>query len=280
MSSIELIKKLRDESKHLPEVIAPILSKKETVKVFINNHPYKLQVEVDIPGWYVIQPNIDGISKIVREAQPFEIKKCLESVPKLRLIAMRRVSGDRWLAYPFNLSDAQSKGFSPQPVEVFLINQNLEPFCIISSRLWGGALLFDSYVYPPDIAFSNNLDKGISEAPKILGIAPEFKNVYSMLTDEIEKAKKRTVEGRIKGAVEYLGAELVGFREFGEGYEVEYIDHGNTYKVRVAGSLRLKSAGICLSGLESQQTLASCIAVMRKSSQRQYLYDDDDEESE
>ena len=102
-----------------------------------------------------------------------------------------------------------------------------------------------------------------------------------MLTDEIEQAKKKTVEGRIKDAVGYLGAELLGFKEFGDGYEVEYRDNGRNYQVRVAGSLRLKSAGICLSGLENQQTLASCVAVMRRSGQRnQYFYDDEEEGSE
>jgi hypothetical protein len=283
MNTLDLIKKLSEESKNLPEVIAPVLSKNDIVKVFINNHPYKLNVKTDRVGWFILKSDSMTSATILREAAKFEIQKCLESVTKLRLITMRRVSESRWLAFPFNSSDAISKGITPQPLEVFLIDQNLEPFSIISARLWGKTLLYDSYVYPPDIHFSESLDKGIEEPPKISGIIPEMKIVYSMLTDEIAQAKKRTLEGRIQSAVEYLGAELVGFKEFGEGYEITYKDNTQTYKVRVSNSLRLKSAGICLSGLENYQTLSSCVAVMRQSHSRNQYFndrDDDDEYSE
>jgi hypothetical protein len=276
MKALEIILRLKEESARLPEVIAPVLANKDTVKVFVSGHPYRLDVEAKDPGWYIMQPNSVSTANIVREAMPMEILKCLQVAPKLRMIAMRRVSESRWLAFPFNISDAQSKGFPIQPMEVFLVNQNLEPFCIISARLWGKALIFDSYVYPPDIKFAESLDKGSEKPPEVAGMIPEMKTVYSMLTDEIEQAKKRTVEGRIQSAVEYLGAKLVGFREFGDGYEVEYRDGGQSYKVRIAGSLRLKSAGICLSGLENQQTLSSCVAVMRKSMSRQHYYEDDE----
>ena len=278
--ALNLIKKLHDESKNLPEVIAPVLAKKDVVRVFINNHPYKFNIETkEELGWYILQPVSLSRAEIIRPAMPFEIQKCLEQVPKLRLIAMRRVSESRWLAFPFNTSDANGRGIPIQPLEVFLINQNLEPFSIISARIWGNLLLFGSYVYPPDIRFSQQLDAGKTESPEGHGITPEFKTVYSMLTDEIEQAKKKTTEGKIKSAVEYLGAELMGFREFGDGYEVEYRDHGNVFKVRVAGSLRLRSAGICLSGLENQQTLASCVAVMRKNTwQHPHFYDESEHE--
>lgn len=279
MNTLDFIKRLGDESRNLPDVIAPILTKKDTVKVFINNHPYKLSVEADSPGWHIIRPTTESSAVCIRNASPYEIKQCLESVQKLRLISMRRIDESKWLAFPFNVSDAQSKKFKIQPLIVFLIDQNLEPFSVISARLWSNTLLFDSYVYPPNFKYTDSLDQGNTEPPEISGITPEFKTVYSMLTDEIEKARKKTVEGRIESAVRYLGAELVGFREFGDGFEIDYRDHGNSYKVRVSDSLRLRSAGICLSGLENQQTLASCVAVMRQSRSRQYFddYDEDDE---
>jgi len=284
MNATDILKRLRDEAGDLPEVIAPIFSKKEIVRVFINNHPYRLYVEVKTPGWYVIKPMSQSTAKSVREAVPFEIQTCLRAVPELRTIAMRRISESRWFVFPFNVSDAQSKNVPVQPLEVFLIDRNLEPFSVISARLWGKVLLFDSYLSPPIDKFSESLEHGDTEPPKISGTIPEFKTVYSMLTDELEQAKRRTVEGKIQGAIEYLGAELVGFKEFGDGYEVTYRDNGRNYQVRVSNSFRLRSAGICLSGLENQQTLASSVAVMRRSRQQdQYFYnnnEDDDEYSE
>jgi len=278
MDALNIIKRLRDEANSLPEVIVPILSETEVVKVFINSHPYKLKVNSTRAGWFIIKPTSQTSAKIVRDAYPHEIQSCLKAVPELRTIAMRRISESRWLVFPFNVSDAQIKGFNVQPLEVFLIDRNLEPFSVISARLWGKNLLFDSYLSPPINAYSESIEKGNLEPPKVPGIIPEFKSVYSMLTDEIEQAKKRTIEGRIKGAIEYLGASLIGFKEFGDGYEVTYRDANREYRVRVSDTLRLKSAGICLSGLENQQTLASSVAVMRRSRrQDQYFneYEDD-----
>jgi len=276
MDTLNIIKKLRDEEKNLPEVIAPVLSREDMVKVFINNHPYKLEVRSNEVGWFILKPKSSTAADIVREAMPFEIHKCLELVPSIRLISMRRISESRWLTFPFNISDAALKGFKIEPLEVFLIRQNLEPFSIITARLWGRTLLFDLYIKPPDSLFSENIEKGNIEPPKVPGSVPEMRSVYSMLTDEIEQARKKTVEGRIKSAVEYLGAELVGYKEFGEGYEIEYRDKNSTYQVRVSDTLRLRSAGICLSGLENQQTLASCVAIMRQSHSRHQYFNDYD----
>ena len=276
MTAKNIINSLINESKNLPEAIAPVLVDNEKIKVFINNHPYKFKLTNKGSGWSVLKPDSLNSAKIVREAMAFEIDKCLKSVPELRVIVMRRINDSRWIVYPFNVSDAALKGIDARPLEVFLVNRNLEPFSIISTRIWGNKLIFDTYISAPNDAYYKNLEKGNIEPPKIPGTTPEFKSVYSMLTDEIEKMRKLTIEGQIKTAVEYLGAKLVGFKEFGEGYEVEYRDGGDTYKLRISSGLRLSSAGICLSGLENQQTLTSSVAVMRRSRNRNQYFNNFD----
>jgi len=273
-----LINRLSQESKELPDVIAPVLINKSSVRVIVNNHPYRLYVEAPAAGWYVLRPTSSTRARVIREAEPFEIQECLRLSTSLRTIVMRRVTESRWLVFPFNLSDAQSKRFPAGPLEVFLVDQNLEPFAVVNTRLWGGNLLYDNYISSPEGVLSEGIEGGRESPGPTPGLNPEFRTVYSLLTDEIEKAKKATVEGRIKSAVEYLGAELVGFKEFGDGYSVEFRDHGRTFRTKVSGSLRLISAGICLAGKDTEQTLASSVAVFRRMNSDRYYNDYDNKE--
>ena len=273
MRTIDLITKLTEESENLPQVIAPVLSREGKVRVVIGTHPYSFLVGVDSPGWYILKPMSSTRAEPVREAEPFEIQKCLRAVPGLRVISVRRLTSASWLVFPYNVSDARGRGFDVKPQPCHLVDRNLTPFMGVVTRLWGNSLLFDaSRIFPAPTEYLAWLEKGSLEPPEVKGCGPEYETVYQMLTEEIRKAQQRTVEGRIRSAVEYLGAELVGFLEEGEGYSVEWRDGGHTYRTRVDSNLRLVSAGICLSRLEHEQTLASTVAVMRR--YREYDYDD------
>ena len=282
MDSLSIIKKLNHEAQSLQEFIAPVVNTIETIRVIINNHPYRFRVTVPTPGWYVFKPTSSTTAVLVREAFPFERALCLHASASLCTIAMRRVDSSRWLAFPFNQSEAAQKGAQMQPFVTLLVSENIEPFTIVMTREWAGQYLFDSIMAPPLKEFTEQLEKGLENPPSGKGVGPELKTVYSLLTDEITEARKKTVEGRIKSSVEFLGAELVGYKEFGDGYDVQYRDHGQVYRARISGSLRLQSAGICLSGLENQQSLTSCVAVMRRKGgyTRQYFNDDEDEVSD
>lgn len=261
----DLLNRLTEESRNLPEVIAPVPRKTGYVGAVINNHPYKFIVRVDNPGWYILKPTSSVSAKVSRPAEPSEIRKCLQSVRNLKSISVRRLTKTSWLIFPYNISDAKSRGFRIEPQECHLIDRNLEPFMTINTKLWGNLVIFDSAgIEPPPTGYIQHLQKEYTNPPRILGVSPEFKMVYNILLGEVEQAKRQTVEGRIKGAVEYLGAELVGFTESGTGYNVEWKDGRQTYRSRVTGNLRLESAGICLDGLEHEQTLTSTVAVMRK----------------
>ncbi len=271
MKVYDIINRLSEEADALPEIIAPILTRNGRVRIVISNHPYTFITQIDKPGWYILQPTSSTQAVIIREAEPFEIQKCLQKVPGLKTISVRRLASNSWLVFPYNLSDAKSRGFKQAPQECYLIDRNLEPFMTIRTRSWAGQLVFDAVdLLPCPTEYRVALEKQKLEPPVIKGVNPEFRMVYSILTEEIKKAREKTVEGRIKNAIEYLGAELIGYSEQGEGYSVEWRDDRQTYRTRIGQNLRLLSAGICLDGLEHEQTLASTVAVMRRSQERGY----------
>lgn len=260
----KLLSKLSAESSNLAEVIAPVLNKEGKVRVVIGSHPYTFSVKVNTPGWYIIKPRSSVQAEAVREAQPFEIKQCYQVAPRFRAISVRRLASNSWLVFPFNMSDARSRGFEVKPQPCHLVDRNLTPFMPIVSRLWFNVLLFDSSRVSAPREYLNSLERGEPEPPKVRGRGPEFEIVYSMLSEEIKEAQKKTVQGRIRSAVEYLGGEFIGFTEQGEGYTVHWTDGEHTYSSRIDANMRLVSAGICLEGQEYEQTMASTVAVMRR----------------
>ncbi len=267
MEARDLIDQLAGEAQNLPEVIAPVLASRTSVGVIINNHPYRLYLRDDrlVPGWYVLKPVSSTRAVVSREAEPFEVLQHLERMPKLRVIAVRRLETTSWLVFPYNLSDARSRGFKGAPESCHLVDRNLEPFTAMDARLWGDVLIFDSSnLGPAPSEYLRALEAG-EDVPLVPGLSPEYRIVYGILTDEVRKAREETVEGRIRSAVEYLGGVLIGYSELGEGYTVEWQDGHQTYRTRVDANLRLLSAGICLDGLEYEQTLSSTVAVMRRS---------------
>jgi hypothetical protein len=272
--AIDLIKSLSTEAKQLPEVIAPILGTNGMVDVIIGTHPYRFDIETDVAGWYILKPESSTRASIVREASVSEVRKCLNACPQFTTIAVRRLHQETWLVFAFNLSDASSRDLETVN-KCFLIDKKIEPFTILRTRIWGSNLLFDpTRLVSPPKKYIESLEKGEDKPPKVKGLNPEFGMVYSMLNAEIQKAKATTIEGRIKNAIKYLGGEFVGFTESGDDYMVSWKDEDQTYKSRISRNMRLVSAGICLSGLEHQQTLASTVAVMRRSEHR-YDYEDD-----
>jgi hypothetical protein len=268
-----LLKRLAMEAQELPEIISPVLSRNGIIRVQINQHPYSLQTNAESVGWCILKPTSSHTAKVIRAAEVYEIQAIQEKMPRLRVIAMRRIHASRWLVYPWNLSDAESKNLKIPPYDCLMVDTNIEPFMVLQTRLWNNQLIFES-VIPSiiNIDLLGSLDEGIKDSPAISGMIPEFKTVYSMLTDEIEQARKATVAGRIDDAVSYLGGDLIGFSESGNGYTIRWKVGENEYSTIVQSDLRLISSGICLSGRDRDQTLTSIVSVMRQRDQR---YDND-----
>jgi len=275
VKALDLIGELTAESQNLPEVLAPVLSPEGVVAV-INQHPYKFHLELDTSGWFVIRPVSSEKAEVSREAYPYEILKYLGGLPRLYCIVCRRLGNMSWLVYPFNMGDARQRfGHMEFPRAMHLVTQNIEPLQPVETRVMGSTLLFGQIgnLYRSDDNLSGSLGGGM-KPDDIKFPFPEIKTVYCILYEEMEerrkrefaekqKAKLKTLEGRIEDAVSYLGAKLVSFQERGEDLVVRWRDGRRTQQVTVTRDLRLVTAGVCLSGRERQQSLTSAVAVMR-----------------
>ena len=98
----------------------------------------------------------------------------------------------------------------------------------------------------------------------------ERRRLARLHAEEKRRERMATTEGRLRWYLKFMGADMVGWREEGEGFRVTWEYDGHTHSARIGRNLRLDSAGICLGhrGQERQQNLSSVVAVIQEARRR------------
>ena len=299
--ALELIEELEAQASRLKEhqVLAPIPEgQQHYVTTLIEGTPYRLSIPEVEPGWWLLRPLSDHEAKVVGEPPPHEIVHYLEQLPAIRVIAVYRLGERSWLVYPWNSGDAFQRGWPslpssaktriPQPYPLHLVTAPaVRPFDVVVARMLDGLLLFDEYdrrtLWAP---LADELRACLEKqewTPRIGGLTPELRAVLSLhrhrfLEEEKrrilqeEAQRRRTLKGRLESALEYSGARLKAWTERGEGYEVVWEHEGEEYRTLIRPDLFVESAGICLSGRDSDYNLSAIVHVMRQARERGRLY--------
>lgn len=276
VEAINILNRLAHEAENLPDILAPVFSKESIVKVLIHNHAYSFKVSTSEPDWYILHPKNSTLAEVVKKAERFEIQRALRDQSSLRVIAIRRFRESSWLVFPFNKSDAESRGFNLEPKVCHLVTQNLQPFVTLGARLWGSDLVFDpGRLRPAPKELLSSLSAREKTMPVVKGLPSEFRIVYNLLTEEIKRSELASVEGKLRDSVEFLGGTLIGYSESGESYIVRWQANDRTFETRVSRDLRLQSAGMCLDGGERLQTLTSSVGIQQGFVKGRDPYDDD-----
>src|SRR3990167_5284037 len=225
-------------------------------------------------GWYRFEKResdwLQGVQAFYPtiEAEEWEIETYLEHLkPQFRLIVLYRLGEDTWLCYPWNLSDAIQKGWPlDEPRAVYLTRRSIEPFNFITACGPPDNLIFQGI----DAVTESQLDRTefLVKVHHFLNAVIEPSGVFRALTPEIRTSlfiarseikrredetkrraaeeQKKTLEGRIKYYLEFLGSKLVGWKEFGNNLEVDWTDGGTTRRAIIDRKINTVSAGICL----------------------------------
>ena len=230
------------------------------------------------------------------EVQEWEIETYLEHLkPQFRLIVLYRLGEDTWLCYPWNLSDAVQKGWPlDEPRAVYLTRRSIEPFNFITACGSPDNLIFQGI----DVKTESQLDRThflesahnfinslLSTEQVFRGLTPEMRTSFTIVKAEIQRREqetfrnnameqKKTFEGRIKYYLEFLGAKLVRWKEFGNNFEITWGDgilaNKHTHTAIIDRRVNTVSAGICLSDRDSDFDLTSLVDVYREKEARDY----------
>lgn len=265
-----------------PPFVAPVTPSTKRVFTLVDGLPYHYQRLRRIPNaWNRFKFNRSGILEIDHgnPPQPYEIRSYLELLrPRWAMIVLYKLGDGSFLCYPFNAGDAKQKGWGDGPVAVHLVTDTVEPFDVVYAR---GVIYNLIYDMPSAINIANK-DVLLNILGKVVSYSNSdkfntgesrtaFNIVNSRLIDiqrsEVEQARVAqtlTMEGRIKYNLEFLGAELLSWRESGNDIVVTWKDGGQTYNSRIDSKMGTVSAGICLSGKDSDFNVAAMVDVIRQ----------------
>lgn len=236
------------------------------------------------PGWWVLHCDQTTVRRVESPTSMFEIVRYLEALPRFLVIAVHRLHEDTWMVVPWNYGDAGQRGWSGgQPRAVHLVRDGIRPFDVLYVRRLGQTLLYDTLDTGLGTAliseearalFDSGGDDGrVAAAPREMEEAHDLLRGYVLglrraerLRDERER--RDSVECKLRWHLGFMGADLVGWHEAGEGYEVRWSYEGREYATTLRRDLQVASAGICLNGTDQRHNLSSIVAVMEEASRQ------------
>jgi hypothetical protein len=254
--------------------LAPVVAGGKT-QVRIGGVRCQMAVEPsDFSGWGIFRPISHARAKLERSAKLSERHLYAQVLPCLGFILLEPIAEQRWLALPAQQHDR----LAVEHLALVHLVEDAEPFDMVQASLDGQRLWFVDLDTRHDPAVSAYLREALVNfrSPRVLdrrGLSPQQHIVYAMAHErrvarEMAEAR-RTSEGRVRTALEHAGARLRHFLEKDGAFRVTFTIDGQCHTSLVrADNLGVWSAGVCLSGMDSQFDLASLVSVVREGQQR------------
>lgn len=243
------------------------------VRLGVRGLVYQLAIEGARPGWWMCRALDAHRAALVDVAEPWQRGAYLALWPALRVVLVEPLSGDDWIALPFNPSDAAQRFAMRGPLVVRLVEGG-QPFERVIGRVEGATIWYDEADRRADPAMAESLRDALApklETPLIVGLGPGELAAYAILTQRrvaasVAREAART-EQRLREALMIGGARLVGY-ELNEGVlRVTWERDSQRSVTLVNPNLDVVSAGICLSGEDERFDLASIVDVVQEAPQ-------------
>lgn len=273
MSIHEVLGRLRAaEREFLDHEVLALVLRGRSVGVRIAGVVCSLRVEgAEREGWMLLRPLTTDRARVVRPAALAEVRACLRLFPAVRLIALAR-DGGRWLALPAHAKTPRVR--SDGPVGLLLAEEGVQPFDAVIARFDGRFFWYERRDTRRNPALAASLRQALDAetAPGDLrrsGLSPEERAAYRWIRERIEKERMSAEQARLSEALAYAGARLLGYTDREEVYTVAYqVDGRRCVSTIRKGDLSVGTAGICLSGRDSDFDLTSLTSVQREAEGR------------
>jgi hypothetical protein len=285
-------------AEYIPEPFVAPVPTDGIVDVFTlqNNVPLKYTIQGQKTGWYEIIPH-KRRAVVGRQAWIDETTSYLESLPRFYAINCIQTGDNAWLVVPYNASDASQRGWkNGSPQQVYLVNENIEPFDVLLIRKLAGLFLYDSLDYRLGTFTKSEMCKEALENKKTSPNERDWRNAFNIISEWQAKAEQEArlakienqmlnATDKMKFLLEFMGAKLVSSEKKGKGYQVIWeAPNGHTYKTGVCEDGRISVAGFCLAGTDAQHNLSSLVKVIEEAerierfdiNQARADYDDED----
>ncbi len=230
---------------------------------------YTFQSQQNFEGWAIFKPINDKIAAVVKEPSLSQVAEYLKLLVPIRFQLARVLQGQTWLAYPVNESDTKQRVGFAKPVAVHLVVEGSQ-FEQVVARWDGNCLWFEEVDRRADPLLSEQLKAALKklslpEDIRFKGMTPEMRTVYELVCRNIKDfAPKVRDEQRLQRALKMAGGELHDFSDRTDYWLVEWTSGtGERHSSAIAkNDLTVMSAGICLSGEDSNFDLQSLVGVV------------------
>lgn len=275
---MSLLSVLDRVSSHTPEEFIAPVPQTSNVSLFSlqDDIPYRFSLSSPLAGWWTIVPRSKTDAVLGNRVLAHEKFDYLEQLPRFYVIAIMQVNETTWLCTPYNLADAEQRGWkNGQPRNVYLTSGNIQRFNVLVARRLDQILLFEMV--------NNRLPTtgrkfGMDE--KSFSLA--YSIVDNILMQEEEERKTRERERRERARQQELaklranatsfaehqldlaGAKMTNFLQKSDGYEVSWEYDGATFTMPLLKNLHVQSAGICLAGTDQRYGLSHIVHVMQE----------------
>lgn len=282
MSLLDVVRKVVDHKP--PRFAAPILDTDQTeVFVHLDDIPYRFVVDGVSPGWWIFEPH-GNKAVAVEKATSISTFTLKSRLPLFYVINCYPVSKTATLAVPLNNSDAAQRCWpNGEPRIVHLVGgiDSLSSMDVFSAARMGSTMLYAGRESPPGTFIASHMAKRSIEDgwTNVTALCSEFQSARRIVLDRIEEMRreeelrriqeqKSSLEETLRWHLEFMDAELVGWRDSTDGILVRWKIEGREHEVRLRRDLRGSSVGICLSGTDSHHNLSSIIYVMEEARRR------------
>lgn len=250
------------------------------VRLRLDGIVYEMSINSCPEGFGIMQVLAPGKAAFVKSAPLSMVKAYLALFPRIRLVLVDKFDGTWWA---LEAGAAQKRIQLNGPVPVMLADSRAASFETANCRFDGGHFWFENIDSRRDASMARHLRKSLADEtdPEKLqckGMVPSEKLAYKMLWLEKMKDKPEVLDDatRITRALQHSGARLDRFW-FQNGSEKEVsirFSVGNRMHVVQINKddLSVISAGICLSGRDSDFDLSSLVGVLREA-ENEYYYD-------
>lgn len=251
------------------EFLSPVLNGMP-IRVKIGGVVLTLKLKKKFEGWGIFKPLSFKEAKYVRKPSITERQEYLNLFPELRFILTYR-DEKVWYGVPSHSSDRR---FQISGIVPLYLAEEVEVFDVVSVRFDGQICWYDKPYEKYSFKNSTYLKESLAELlePEKLslsGLTQEEKSAYLIAYGASEEAKKTKAETRIKDALYRSGAKFKSYKEREDSYTIKFTVDGSEHTSVVnKDNLRVQSAGICLSGGDSNFDLQSLVGVIREGQDR------------
>jgi len=295
----KMIQESADKEKALLKstFVSPI-KKGTQIKVRINGLVYTFNViekDKDKEGWFVFKPVNPYCAKIVKDVDAMQMQEYKNMyrklLPRIRFIMVANEEG-QWLGFPSDRGQALKHDIDGyQFIDVV---EGVQVFDQAYALFDGKTLWFDEVDMNANLMVIDYMRESLSnnvavDKLKFKGMTPEQIGTYAFAYEYKIKAeeelKAKTVEERIRRALDHAGAKMKAFREYNDTVVVDWQTKKGKYTTRHKkdDGFSTVAAGVCLSDRDDDYDLASLVSVMlereKKGINANRFQDDDDVEN-